>query len=144
MDVVAAGSWKTWWAGSGWLDGDGAEDSFFPSECEERVVETVVVHHEIHREPDAPDVESRGHSRRGHDLDFVVVGNSVRLGWLVLGEVSIGDLGHEVQSVHETCLDWKRRSSNSWSDAEAWIWHVSIQGDIPGSEVGARELNRSR
>ena len=97
MDVaVAAAAWKTWWARCGFLDGDCAEDSFLPSEGEENVVEMVVLHHEFHCEPDAPDEESCGHGRPGHDLDFVVVRNSVRFGWMSLGEVSIGDLGHKV------------------------------------------------
>ena len=94
MDVAGAG--KTAWARCGWLEGDGAEDSFFPSERPEYGVEMVVVHHELHREPDAPDEEPRGHGGPGDDLDFVVVRDFVRLGWMLLGEVSIGDLGHEV------------------------------------------------
>ena len=96
MDVAAAAAWETWWARCGLLDGDCAEDSFFPSEGEDYVVEMVVFHHEFHSEPDAPDEESRGHGGVGHDLDFIVVGNSVRLGWMLLGEISIGDLAHEV------------------------------------------------
>lgn len=97
MDVAAAAdAWKIWWARGGSLDGDCAEDSFFPSECEEHVVEMIVVHHVIHCEPDAPYEEPRGHGRSGHDLDFVVVGNPVRFGWMLLGEISIGDFAHEV------------------------------------------------
>ena len=147
MDVgaaAAAAGWETWWAGCGRLDGDCAEDSFFPSEYEDDFFKTIVDHHVIHCEPDAPHEESPDHSRSGNDLDGVVVGNSVRLGWLVVGEVSIGDLGHEVQHIHETRFDWNRRSAECWGDAEAWIWHVSFQRDIPESEISTRKLNRSR
>lgn len=145
MNVAAAAAgWKSWWAGCGWLDGDCAEDSFFPSECEEDVGETIVAHHVIHREPDGPHEESRNHSRPGDDLDGIVVRDSVRLGWWVPGKVSIGDLGHEVQYVHETRFDWKRRSPECWSDTEAWIWQVSIQSDIPDCNLSTCKWNRSR
>lgn len=113
-------------ARSGRLDSDGANYSPFPAERPDYILEPIVGDHILHCEPDAPDKESRARSNLGRDLDFIIVWYSVRLRLMSLGEVSIGDLAHKIQHIHETRHNWKKRRTKQVRNAEAWIRYVCV------------------